>query len=174
MQIKPKFPRFCGSVRYRNAGRLPDAYKSSDELEEMLAESMPLDREIDPILIFGKSVHREIESLFDPARTAAFDGRADCPPEIRDVKPCIRADRGADSRSEKIRELIAAAVVFFAETSVFSAPLSYLWTRGQHFGLCWQGCLIFAATLLLSLKWKISPVWILIGSAVVSWLLFLF
>ena len=22
MQIKPKFPRFCGSVRYRNAGRL--------------------------------------------------------------------------------------------------------------------------------------------------------
>ena len=26
MQIKPKFPRFCGSVRYRNAGRLPSLY----------------------------------------------------------------------------------------------------------------------------------------------------
>lgn len=70
--------------------------------------------------------------------------------------------------------LIAAAVVFFAETSVFSTPLSYLWTRGQHFGLCWQGVVIFAATLLLSLKWKISPVWILIGSAIASWLLFQF
>ena len=70
--------------------------------------------------------------------------------------------------------LIAAAVIFFAETSVFSAPLNYLWTRGKHFGLCWQGVVIFVITLLLSLKWKISPVWILIGSAIVSWLLFQF
>ncbi len=50
-----------------------DAYKSSDELEEMLAESLPLDREIDPILIFGKCRHREIESLFDPVKTAALN-----------------------------------------------------------------------------------------------------
>lgn len=26
MQIKPKFPRFCGSVRYRNAGRIRHRY----------------------------------------------------------------------------------------------------------------------------------------------------
>lgn len=51
------------------------AYKSSAELEEMLAESLPLDREIDPILIFGKSVHREIESLFDPVKVAALNGK---------------------------------------------------------------------------------------------------
>ena len=69
--------------------------------------------------------------------------------------------------------LIAAAVIFFAETSVFQAPLRNLWTKGEHFGLCWQGCVIFAAVLLLSLKWKISPVWLLIGSAAVGWLLFL-
>lgn len=49
-----------------------NAYKSSVELEAMLAESLPDDREIDPILLFGKSVHREIESLFDPAGTAAL------------------------------------------------------------------------------------------------------
>ena len=47
-----------------------EAYKDSGELEEMLAESLPLDREIDPILIFGKSVHRELESLFDPRKTS--------------------------------------------------------------------------------------------------------
>lgn len=51
------------------------AYRTSAELEEMLAESLPLDREIDPILIFGKSVHREIGSLFDPAKTAALNGK---------------------------------------------------------------------------------------------------
>jgi mannose-6-phosphate isomerase len=41
------------------------AYKSSAELESMLAESLPEDRVIDPILLFGKSIHREPESLFD-------------------------------------------------------------------------------------------------------------
>ena len=44
------------------------AYKDSETLEKMLAETLPEDREIDPILLFGKSVHREIESLFDPKR----------------------------------------------------------------------------------------------------------
>ena len=45
------------------------AYKDSAELEKMLSETLPEDREIDPILLFGKSIHREIESLFDPERT---------------------------------------------------------------------------------------------------------
>lgn len=69
--------------------------------------------------------------------------------------------------------LIAAAVIFFAETSVFTAPLRNLWTSGKPFGLCWQGCVIFAAVLAVSLKWKLSPVWLLIGSAFAGWLLFL-
>ncbi len=69
--------------------------------------------------------------------------------------------------------LIAAAVIFFAETSVFTAPLRNLWTSGKPFGLCWQGCVIFAAVLAASLKWKLSPVWLLIGSAFAGWLLFL-
>ncbi len=47
-----------------------EAYKSSDELETMLAESLPMDREIDPILLFGKSIHREIETLFDAKKVS--------------------------------------------------------------------------------------------------------
>ena len=48
------------------------AYKDSDELEKMLVETLPEDRVIDPILLFGKSVCREIESLFDPERVEAL------------------------------------------------------------------------------------------------------
>ena len=48
------------------------AYKDSDEPEKMLAETLPEDRKIDPILLFGKSVYREIESLFDPERVEAL------------------------------------------------------------------------------------------------------
>ena len=46
------------------------AYKSSDELEKMLAESLPEDRVIDPVLLFGRFIERGIESLFDPAKVA--------------------------------------------------------------------------------------------------------
>jgi len=49
-----------------------EAYKSSDEFESMLAESLPEDRVIDPILLFGKSIHRELDSLFDAAKLAAL------------------------------------------------------------------------------------------------------
>lgn len=42
-----------------------EAYKSSTELDAMLKDSLPEDRRIDPVLLFGKCVHREIESLFD-------------------------------------------------------------------------------------------------------------
>ncbi len=47
-----------------------EAYKNPDELEKMLADSLPSDRESDPILLFGKSIHREVESLFDREKTA--------------------------------------------------------------------------------------------------------
>ncbi len=48
------------------------AYKSPAELEAMLADSLPEDRVVDPILLFGKSRHREPETLFDNAKTAAL------------------------------------------------------------------------------------------------------
>ena len=52
-----------------------DAYKSSEELDEMLAPSLPTDRDIDPILLFGKCHHFEVESLFSETRLSAFAKR---------------------------------------------------------------------------------------------------
>ncbi|MBR0457700.1 MAG: chromate transporter [Victivallales bacterium] len=69
--------------------------------------------------------------------------------------------------------LIAAAVIFFANTSLFSAPFSNLW-KGGGFGLCWQGLLIFAVTLALELKWKLNLLWVLLIGAFLGWGLFLF
>ncbi len=69
--------------------------------------------------------------------------------------------------------LIAAAVVFFAETSLFTAPVQALWRAGEHFGVCWQGVLIFAAVLFLQFRWKPNVLWTLVGSALAGWLLFL-
>lgn len=69
--------------------------------------------------------------------------------------------------------LIAAAVIFFAETSVFTAPLRNLWTKGASFGICWQGVLIFALVLFVELKWKLNLIYVLIGSAILSNFLFL-
>ena len=54
---------------------LREAWKSSSEMEAMLAESLPQDRVIDPILLFGKSMHRTIETLFDPAKRKALESR---------------------------------------------------------------------------------------------------
>lgn len=53
--------------------------------------------------------------------------------------------------------LIAAGVVFFANISIFTAPIRTLWTgAAAQFGLCWQGCVIFALILFLQLKWKLN------------------
>ena len=48
------------------------AYKSSEELEKMLAESLPEDRVIDPVLLFGRFIERDMASLFDPAKISAL------------------------------------------------------------------------------------------------------
>ncbi len=65
--------------------------------------------------------------------------------------------------------LIAAAILFFADTSVFATPLATLWNDGQPFQLCWQGCLVFALTIAASLIWKkINPVWLLLGGALLA------
>lgn len=74
--------------------------------------------------------------------------------------------------------LIAAAVVFFAGTSIFSAPLESLWRASQEgsqsFGICWQGLLIFVAVTVMGVKTKISMTWQLFISALAGYLLFLF
>jgi len=43
-------------------------YKTSGELEELLAENLPMDRMIDPVLLFGKAFDGDINDLFDDKR----------------------------------------------------------------------------------------------------------
>jgi hypothetical protein len=45
-------------------------YKSSQELDEMLAPHLPLDRKEDPVLLFGKLFEGGYDSLFDTAKLA--------------------------------------------------------------------------------------------------------
>jgi len=79
---------------------------------------------------------------------------------MRGIRPCVIG-------------VIAAAVVFFADTSVFTSPL-FDALRGGDFGLCWQGAVIFAVIVFVRWKWKkLGPVWSLLASAVLGWLLFL-
>ena len=79
---------------------------------------------------------------------------------LKGIRPCVVG-------------IIAAAVVFFADTSVFTAPFADL-LHGKPFGLCWQGAVIFAVVVFVRLKWKnLNPVWSLILSAVLGGLLFL-
>ena len=74
--VGASFPELLVRIGEANADvkffDVAEAYKSSEELDEMLAESLPTDRVIDPILLFGKSVHRELDSLFDSAKLAAL------------------------------------------------------------------------------------------------------
>jgi chromate transporter len=68
--------------------------------------------------------------------------------------------------------LIGAAVIFFAETSVFSAPLKTLWEKsGVSFGICWQGLVIFALVLFIEIKWKVNQVWLLLGAGILALIL---
>ena len=67
--------------------------------------------------------------------------------------------------------MIAAAVVFFAETSLFTAPLAALWTAGHSFGLSWQGVLIFAVVLAMQSRWKLPLPVVLAAAAAAGALL---
>ena len=70
--------------------------------------------------------------------------------------------------------LIASAVIFFADTSVFSAPLRQLWSRsGESFGLNWRATLIFAFVLIAQWRWKCNMVWLLFASALMACLLYM-
>ncbi len=61
--------------------------------------------------------------------------------------------------------LIAAAFIFFAETSAFATPLANLWHSGESFRLCWQGTIIFLGCLLIQWKWKPNLLFLLLGAA---------
>lgn len=90
---------------------------------------------------------------------------------FRDSKPIQRLLSGV--RPATIG-LIAAAVIFFAESSIFSAPLNTLWRGGaETFSLCWRESLIFLAVLFTQWKWKWNLVGTLLGAGVVSLLLYL-
>ena len=79
---------------------------------------------------------------------------------MRGIRPCVVG-------------IIAAAVVFFADTSVFTAPFAQF-LRGGDFGICWQGAVVFALVVFLRWKWaKLSPIWSLALSAFLGWALFL-
>lgn len=71
--------------------------------------------------------------------------------------------------------LIAAAVLFFAEMSIFTAriPLDWLYDllRGNSgpapdFGISWSAVLIFAAAWIAADKFKVNIFWIILGAAV--------
>ncbi len=77
--------------------------------------------------------------------------------------------------------MIAAAVLFFAEMSVFTAPLPVNWLMSHlsgggaakpAFGICWPGAVIFVVALVASRWFKIPATWILVLSAVLGVILF--
>ncbi len=67
--------------------------------------------------------------------------------------------------------LIAAAVVFFADTSLFTAPLASLWQGAQSFGIDWKATTIFVLVIVAEWRWKVNMVWLLLGAAVLGCLL---
>lgn len=76
--------------------------------------------------------------------------------------------------------LIASAVLFFAEMSIFTAsiPFDYIFAKISgtasaipDFGIRWQGAVIFAVALILSGKFKINVIWTIIISAALGMLL---
>ncbi len=69
--------------------------------------------------------------------------------------------------------LISAAVIFFANTSLFTQPINVLWTKAGQIGLCWQGIVIFVMTMFLQIRFKLNLVWLLILAAFLGWALFL-
>ena len=67
--------------------------------------------------------------------------------------------------------LIGAAVIFFANTSVFTASLQTMFRNPGAFGISWQALLIFAAVLFLEFKYKPNVLYVIIGSALAAWIL---
>jgi chromate transporter len=90
---------------------------------------------------------------------------------FRDSKPIRRLLSGV--RPATIG-LIAAAVIFFADSSIFRAPLNSLWTgSAEHFAVNWRELLIFAAVLFTQWKWKWNLVATLFGAGFISLMLYM-
>ena len=81
------------------------------------------------------------------------------------VKGCLSGIRPA------MLGLIGAAVVFFADTSVFTAPLKSLFTDPEEFGISWKAMLIFCAALIAELKYRVNIFFTILGSGAAAWLL---
>ena len=69
--------------------------------------------------------------------------------------------------------LIGAAVIFFANTSIFTAPLQSIFKNFSGFGISWQALVIFIAVLLVEFKYKVNIIFVLIGSGIAAWLLYM-
>ena len=54
---------------------MAESYRTSIELEDLLKDTLPEDRVIDPILLFGKSHHFTIDNLIDPKRLKELTGK---------------------------------------------------------------------------------------------------
>ena len=69
--------------------------------------------------------------------------------------------------------LIGAAVIFFANTSVFTAPLQSIFRNISGFGISWQALVIFGAVLFVEIKYKVNIFFVIIGSGIAAWLLYM-
>ena len=67
--------------------------------------------------------------------------------------------------------LIGAAVIFFANTSVFTAPLSVLFREPGSFGISWKALLIFITVLIVEFKYKPNILYVIGGSVLAAWIL---
>lgn len=67
--------------------------------------------------------------------------------------------------------LIAATVIFFAETSIFNAPLQNLWKTGEAFSINWKATIVFLAVFIAECRWRCNMLWLLLAAAIMSFIL---
>lgn len=63
--------------------------------------------------------------------------------------------------------LIAAAVIFFAEISIFTAPFRELLKKPFTDWFCWQACVLFVTVMVIQLIWKKANVFVLLLGSVI-------
>jgi mannose-6-phosphate isomerase len=71
--------------------RVDDAYKSSEEIEDLLSPCLPEDKEKDPVLLYGKLFKGTIEDIFDPKKLIdlkAALGAEDSSPSVTVLYGC--------------------------------------------------------------------------------------
>lgn len=71
--------------------------------------------------------------------------------------------------------LIASVIIFFAEGSILTAPLKSLWTgNAQNLSIDIRSLIIFATTIFLEVKFKLSVLWLILIAGALGALLYLF